>query len=215
MISTPLVVIGAGGFGRETLDVIEAINHSSGAVLFEIAGVVDDAPSEVNLERLRSRGIPYLGTIETLLATETSYAFSIGVGNPRVRQRVAARLEQAGLEPAIAVHPSATIGSSVTLGPGTIVCGGVQVSTNTVFGRYVHLNPNATIGHDSRLGDFVSINPAAVISGEVTIGPGALVGAGAVILQGLAVGEGAIIGASACVVRDVASGATVKGVPAK
>ena len=214
MRGTPIVVIGAGGFGRETLDVVEAINRASGKEIFNVVGVVDDAPSGVNLERLRSRGTRYLGTIETLLASETSYAFLIGIGNPLVREQVSTRLVQAGHEPIIAVHPNATIGSGVTLGLGSIVCGGVQVSTNTVLGSHVQLNPNATIGHDSRLGDFVSINPAAVISGDVTIGRGVLVGAAAVILQGLTVGEKAIVGASACVVKDVVASKTVRGVPA-
>jgi hypothetical protein len=48
----PLVVIGAGGFGREALDVITALNSAVASPLFDILGVVDDSPSVPNLDRL-------------------------------------------------------------------------------------------------------------------------------------------------------------------
>ena len=41
-MSTPLVVVGAGGFGRDTLDVVEAVNAVT--TRFEILGVLDDDP---------------------------------------------------------------------------------------------------------------------------------------------------------------------------
>ena len=54
-----------------------------------------------------------------------------------------------------------------------------------LLGRHVHVNPNATIGHDAVLGAFVSVNPGAVVSGEVVVGEGTLLGASSTILQGL------------------------------
>ena len=50
-----VVVVGASGFGRECLDVLEAMAAAGSPV--EVAGVVDDGPSELNLERLAARGI--------------------------------------------------------------------------------------------------------------------------------------------------------------
>ena len=58
----PLVVIGGGGFGRETLDVVEAINHEEPGA-FELLGVVDDAPSALTAERLTARSVPVLGSV--------------------------------------------------------------------------------------------------------------------------------------------------------
>ena len=61
------MVVGAGGFGRETLDVVESINRSSPAPRFEVLGVVDENPSAENLARLSARGVTYLGTVAAWL----------------------------------------------------------------------------------------------------------------------------------------------------
>lgn len=208
-------IIGAGGFGREALDVIEAINASPPGVEWKVQGVIDDAPTDLQLERLATRGYRYLGTVDENRGNVRDGYFAIGVGSPSARQRIAELLQNWGAQFASVVHPKAVIGSELSLGNGAVVCAGVQISTNVRLGRHVHLNPGGIIGHDAHLGDHVSINPGAVISGEVTIGEGTLIGAAAVVLQRLTVGAGVTVGASACVTRDVPEGATVKGVPAR
>lgn len=211
-----VVVLGAGGFGRETLDVIDAINSAGEAPQVDVVGVVDSFIGEGDLRLLRERGTEFLGSDEAWLSSGDDARFIIGIGDPVVRQRIDAAYRHAGCKAATAiVHPLAGIGSGVTLGDGAVVCAGVQISTNVTLGRHVHINPNATIGHDSQLGDFVSINPAGIVSGKVVIDRGVLVGAGAVILQMLRVGEFSIVGASACVLHDVPPNTTVRGVPAK
>jgi hypothetical protein len=57
-----VVVVGASGFGRECLDVLEAMVAAGSAV--EVVGVVDDGPSDLNLERLTARGTPHLGPVD-------------------------------------------------------------------------------------------------------------------------------------------------------
>ena len=164
-----VVVVGASGFGRECLDVLEAMAAAGSPV--EVAGVVDDGPSELNAERLAARGVPYLGTVDEWLTSRGSdERYVLGIGSPEVRRRLVDRLEDAGARPFTAVHPSATFGASVVVGEGVVVCAGATISTNVRLGRHVHLNPHATVGHDAVLDDFVSVNPAAVISGEVTVG---------------------------------------------
>lgn len=214
-MSVPIVVVGAGGFGRETLDVIAAINATQDSPQFAVVGVIDRGPSDVNLARIAARGLSWLGTEDDWLATDTDAVYAIGIGDGRIRQQVADRFDRAGRTPATLVHPQAVVGSQASIGAGSIVCGGVQVSTNVSVGRHVHLNPNATIGHDSWISDWASVNPGAIVSGDVRVGERSLIGAGAVVLQGLNVGADSRVGAAACVVRDVPSGATVKGVPAR
>ncbi len=220
-MSSPLVVVvGAGGFGRETLDVLAAMTAAGVGPGYRLVGVLDDRPSAVNLDRLAAHGASYLGPVGDWLDGARSgrhgaVDYLIGVGDPSARRQLAGRFDDTGCHPAVAVHPAAVLGSASTLGPGVVVCAGVQVSTNVRLGAHVHLNPHATIGHDAQLADFVSVNPAATVSGECRIGAAALLGAGSMVLQGLAVGAGAVVGAAACVVRDVDPDVIVKGIPAR
>ncbi|SFR78001.1 hypothetical protein SAMN04488591_3557 [Microbacterium azadirachtae] len=210
-----IIVIGAGGFGRETLDVIAAINAAAPEPVWHVLGVVDDAPAEIQAERLRDREIRLLGGVDASRALFERAYYVVGIGAPDTRARIAERVEAWGARPATLLHPAATIGTRVTISAGSVVCGGVQISTNVRLGRHTHINPAAIVGHDSTLSDFVSVNPGAIISGEVAVGGGALVGAGAIVLQGLAIGAGAIVGAGACVTKTVEPGTVVVGIPAR
>lgn len=214
MTGTPLVVIGAAGTGRETLDIIEA-QQKLGDNSFTVAGVIDDSPAEVQLARLERRGIPFLGGLDSWLSHAAPHAFAIGVSAPSIRRRIAIRLEKTGHHAATLIHPSAEFGSQVTVGSGSIVYGGVRLTTNISIGRFALLNAGAIIGHDAILEDFVSVNPAATLSGEVRIRSDVLIGGGATVLQGLTVGAGAVVGARALVTRNVPPAVTVKGIPGR
>lgn len=209
-----IIVVGAGGFGREVLDIVEDVNATQDAG-WRVRGVVDDRPSEINLDRLAARGIPFLGASSDYLASAEPCHYSIGIGSPSVRQSLAQRFDAAGHQAATLVHSSVTMGSEVTVGDGSVLCAGARLTTNITLGRHVHLNLNVTVGHDTTLGDYVSVNPLASISGDCVIEDGVLIGVSGVVLNALTVGRGSTVGGSACVVRDVPSWATVKGVPAK
>ncbi|GAA2043638.1 acetyltransferase [Yaniella flava] len=219
-MSVEVVVIGAGGFGRETLDVIEAHNSDVRAQskfehLIDVIGVADDLPSPQNLQRLEDRDYTYLGTVDEVVAKTSPMRFILAIGAPKIKDLVDNKLLSVGWRALTVVHPAATVGTRCVLGEGSVICSGAQISTNARFGRHVHVNPNATIGHDTILEDYVSVNPGAVISGEVIVQRRTLVGAASVILQGLKIGHSGIIGASACVVKDMDPMATVVGVPAR
>lgn len=206
-----IVIVGAGGFGREALDVLRAMDPAEEQ--WRLVGFVDDG--EPNLERLERIGSKWIGTVDQFLAGPTADAYVIAVGNPPARRRIAERMSGGAAEPVSLVHPSATIGADTKVGLGTIICSHVSITTNVRLGNHVHVNLNCTIGHDVRVGDFVTVNPLVAISGEVTVGAGVMLGTTSAILQGLTVGQGAVIGAGAVVVRDVAPNSTVVGIPAK
>lgn len=219
-VSSSVVVIGAGGFGREILDVVEAVNAASVAageeVPWELLGVVDDAPTVANLDRLAARSVRHLGSLDEFLSADRGgVEYTVGIGSPAVRRRIAERCDGQGLEAATLAHPSVTMGAEVTVGAGSVLCAGARITTNIVLGRHVHVNLNATIGHDTVVGDYVSLNPLASISGDCTLGDEVLVGVAGVVLNGLRVGDGAVVGGAACAVRDVEPGSVVVGVPAR
>lgn len=204
-----VVIIGAGGFGREVLDVIEAMQ--SGGEAIEFLGFVDDGtPDPALLER---RGLQLIGSLDLL--AEQGATFVVGIGDPVPRRRMAAKAGALGIAATKAVHPTATFGAEVTSGPGLIACAHVSVTTNIMLGDHVHLNLNTTVGHDCTLGDYVTVNPGASISGDVHLGHGVTIGTGASVIQGVSVGAGTFVGAGAVVTRDLPPNVVAVGSPAK
>lgn len=197
-----ITVVGAGGHGREVADVAQACG-------IVVTGFVSDGPPDgAAIER---RGLAVLGPVSVL---DGSTDLVLGIGDGRVRRRVAAELPEGTWTVAL-VHPLASVGSDVELGEGTVVAAGARLTTHIRVGCHVYIGPNATIGHDAVLGDHVTVLPGATVSGNVTLGDGATIGTGANVLQGLTVGKGATVGAGAVVTSDVAAGVTAAGVPAR
>lgn len=210
-MTTSVVIIGAGGFGREVLDIVDAI--AADGVDLEPIGFVDDG--EVNPDVLARLGAEVLGGAGVLADLPRGTRYVVAVGSAPVRRLLVGRAEEAGLTPITLVHPSATQGRDVEIGTGSIICAGVRMTTNIRIGMHCHVNLNSTIGHDSVLDDFVSINPLVAISGNVRVCEDTMLGTGSAVLQGLAVGPGVAVGGGAVVVKDVQPGQTVVGIPAK
>ena len=204
----PLVIVGAGGFGRECLDIVEAINEYGGEI--EVVGYVDDNGGDPDW--LQRRGVRCLGPVVS--APDHASRFVIAIGDGKARQRIDDALSSAGLSSPVLVHPQATIGPDCVVGPGVILNAGARVTTNIWIGQHTQIHANATVGHDSRLAAHVSVFPGATISGGVELGEAVTVGTGANVLPGVTVGPRAFVGAGAVATRDVAADATVVGSPA-
>lgn len=204
----PLVIVGAGGHGREVLDVVEAMNATK--PVYELLGFLDDTGGDP--EVLGRRGVAVLGGIDALRSVDALYL--IGIGAADARRRIDGRASSWGREAAVAVHPDATVGSDVAMGPGCVIAAGARVTTNVRLGRHTHLNLNCTVAHDCRLGDYVTVSPGANVSGRVLLEDDVTVGAGAVIRERVVVHTGTVVGAGAVVVRDLPEFVTAVGVPA-
>ncbi|MBI4898226.1 MAG: acetyltransferase [Actinobacteria bacterium] len=205
-----LVILGAGGYGREVLQVVRDVNRDASS--WNLLGFLD---ADANLHGGEIKGLPVLGDVDWL-QRDRPPAVAVAVGSPAGRWRAVERLASVGHDDhATLVHPAAWLGDDVGLGRGSIVLAGVTASIDITIGAYACLNKNCVIGHDARLGDFVTISPGASISGFVTVGEGADVGANSVIVQGNRLGDWAVLGAGAVMCNDVPADAVAVGVPAR
>ncbi|CAN5164266.1 acetyltransferase [soil metagenome] len=207
-----IVVIGSGGHGREIAEVCLAVARAEPGRV-HLVGVIDDGPRAGDLARLISAGIAYLGTVAAWPWSSYACSFVVGVSDPTARRRIANSLV-AHSRPATLVHPDATLGSQVALGPGCVVFAGARLSTTVRLGAHVHLYHNVTVGSDAVVDDFTTVCSAATVGSGTHTGAGVMVGAGAVVLDQRRVGDGSTVAAAACVVGDVPPDTVVTGVPA-
>ena len=206
-----IVILGAGGFGREVLDIIIAQNKVSKR--WKILGFVDENPE---LKGKVLNGYPVLGSFDWFSKIDLKEIRVVcAIGDNISKKKVAEKAKGLGLRFANVVHPSVIMTEFVTLGEGVIICAGCILTNQITIGNHVIINLDVTIGHDSIIEDFCTLSPGVHISGRNKIGEGANVGTGAVTIQGIVIGRWSIIGAGAVVAQDIPDKVVAVGVPAK
>lgn len=206
-----VVIVGAGGFGREVLEIFKDENRISKS--WNILGFVDE---NRQLHGKVLNGYPVLGGLDWLRAHNSeNLGCVVAIGTCETRKQVVERLEEIGVNFHNAVHPSVIMSDSVQMGTDVIICAGSILTVNIKIGDHVHININSTIGHDAVIGRYCTINPIVAINGNNHLGEGVYVGTGATFIQGISIGSWSTIGAGAVVIGDIPEKVTAVGVPAK
>jgi sugar O-acyltransferase (sialic acid O-acetyltransferase NeuD family) len=207
-----LVVVGAGGFGRETVESIRAMNACGAA--WQLLGYLDDNPA---LRGSRIDGTPVLGGL-TEAKNLADASFVVCTGRPDNYASRPVIVNRLGLPPdryATIVHPAATVSSSSRIGPGSVLLANVVLTAAVTIGAHVAIMPNVTITHDNVIEDFATIASGVCLGGHVRIGQGAYVGSGALIREDRSVGRRAMVGMGSVVLADVPAGQVWIGMPAR
>ncbi len=203
-----LYIVGAGGHGREILDVVEAINAVEPT--WDFKGFVANDPGDAAvLDRRRTRV-----TLTSEELAETGAPFVLAIGDGAVRRRLDCGVLAGGESPPL-VHPTSIVAPGADLADGVFVPAGCEVGESVEIGRHSTLNINVEIGRRSRLSDYATVSPGCVIGPRAQIGEAAFLGIGASVVSGTTVGAGARIGAGAVVEANVDPGSTVVGIPAR
>jgi sugar O-acyltransferase (sialic acid O-acetyltransferase NeuD family) len=202
-----IIIIGAGGFGREVEMLVRQINEVEER--WNLIGFLDD---KIN-QGVQIGESKVLGPVELINSYDDIY-YVIAIANAQIKEKI---LELVGikLKPATLIHPSVILGKRVVIGDGTIICAGNIITEDIAIGDHVILNLMCTVGHDTIIKNLCSFMPSVNISGEVLIDRGVFVGTGSKIINRVEIGEFSIIGAGAVVSKSIPANCTAVGVPAK
>lgn len=204
-----IAIIGAGGFAREVLTLINAIN--SNTPQYEVIGFVGEDKSQP------VHGYPVIGNDDEVNLTQEPLSIVIAVGEPGLKAKIRGKYNNPLISFPTLVHPSVILGDkeSIKTGQGCIICAGCILTIDINIKDFVTLNLQCTVGHDTVIGNYSSFMPSVNISGEVDIKEGVYVGTGAKIINQVEIGEHTIVGAGAVVAKSLPADCTAVGVPAK
>jgi sugar O-acyltransferase (sialic acid O-acetyltransferase NeuD family) len=204
-----LILVGAGGFGRELINWSNDAAAATGAL--PITGFVDDSAHALDKFNY---GLEYHGTIGAY-QPQPGDRLVIAIGDPLHKKRIAGELMARGAQFATLVHPSAVVARSAVLGVGTVICPQAVISADATLGDFVAVNALSGVGHDVVVGDYSTLSAHVDLTGWVTVGESCFFGTGARVLPKVVIGKDARIGAGATVFRDVPAGAVMFTAPAR
>jgi len=184
-------VYGAGGHGKVVCDILEAAG-------VQVAGFIDGNPKSP-----AHFGKPVLA--EADLSRLMPCQLVLAVGANFVRQSLAERLKKdfPNLQFATAIHPSASVAKTATIGEGSVIAAGAVIGADAQVGRHCVINTGAQVDHDCRIEDYVSLAPGAVLGGSVQVGHASYLALGCKVIHGMKIGVHTVVGAGSVVVKPI------------
>ena len=204
-----LIIVGAGGFGREVMQYTQdAFAHNPNV---RIKGFLDDNPDSLANHTL---AFQILGNTSDYVIQEND-RFIVALGNPEIYQTLVERLARRGAKFFTLVHPLAYVAPTAKLGQGCMIAPFAVVGPFAVLEDHVSLNVYASVGHDTHVESYCVLTPYAVINGYVTLEQRVFLGTQAIVLAGKRVGKGSKISAGAVAYRNIPANSLVVGNPGK
>lgn len=208
-MENPVIIFGANAIGRAAKEIFEGNGNA-------VYCFLDD---DKKLHNKEIDNVTVMGGTDDdgflKLIGKKCEAFVASDDNKVRRSLVKMLNEIRHVQPVNAVHKSAVIATSATLGYGNFVDQGVKIGAGATIGQHCVIHAGAIIGIECQVGDFVQIGPGSVISPGAVIEEEVFIGSGVTVVSGVTIEKGARIGVGSVVVRPVKAGETVFGNPAQ
>lgn len=189
-----VIIIGAGGQSKVVADLVRSCGDT-------VVGFLDDNATDARI----------IGKVADA-ANYPHCRFLIAVGDNAARKRLAQSLN---LPWHTAVHPTAYVSPSASIGEGTVVLPRAVIHTDASVGCHCIVNSGAVVEHDNVLCDYSHVSPGAALAGRVFVGECTQVGVGASVKNNVSICGDCVIGAGAAVVKDIDQPGIYAGVPAR
>ncbi|PXX43522.1 sugar O-acyltransferase (sialic acid O-acetyltransferase NeuD family) [Hungatella effluvii] len=204
-----LVIIGAGGCGREVLQWANDINEAERR--WNIKGFIDDDLNALNEKRC---SVSVLSKIDDY-KIDPEDEFVCCIGNSGIRKLIVEKLKKKGAVFTMVTHPNAVIANNCILGEGVIIYPFALISDNAILGDGCIINMHSSVAHDSVLGEYCTISAHCDITGMCRVGNRVFMGSTSHMIPGTTIGDDVYICAGSSVMSRVRSGMKVLGNPAK
>ena len=202
-----LGIWGAGGLGREVLELAKIINNKDkrwDGFVFIVDGA---AVSEVNGAKV----IEYEDAKKKFDGLEVI----IGIGEPAVREEKFNMLKNDGIATPSLIHPDVHVPDTVKIGEGTVIQYGCFISSDISIGDNVFVQPQCNIGHDDELADGCIISGFGNLAGNVSIGKYTYIGLSVAVKERVNIGNYSIVGMGSIVYKDIPDEMIALGNPAR
>ena len=208
-----IIIIGAGGLGKEVAWLIENINNKDQT--WNLLGFLEDEKYNNNWGKIIN-GYPVLGGKSWLENFGKDIYVICAIGKSSVRKSVYESVcLYTNVKLATLIDPTVRIDKTVRIGEGSIICRNCTITVDTFIGKGVLMNTGASIGHDSNVGDYCTFLTNSIAAGHTTFGDCCDIGSGAFILQGKTIIANTILAPLSSALKDITESGTYSGNPAR
>ncbi|PSF12970.1 hypothetical protein [Marinobacter shengliensis] len=207
-----IAIIGGSGNGRVIAQVVEDMAKAGHDI--EVAGFLNDhEPIGSLIGEYKVIGRP---SEWNALDPDVKIVFALlTVGKMEERSELLSALEVPEARLATLIHPTAVVGSGVSVGKGSVICSHVTCQPGSSIGSNSIVRAGANLGHDAEVSDFVDIGPNCTLCGYSKVAKGAHVAPNSVVRDSVSVGEFGVLSAGSVALKDIEARTVWIGNPAR
>lgn len=203
-----LGIFGAGGLGREVLELAKIINEKDNR--WEDIVFIDDAQFGKTINDVK-----VYSYADAVSHFKNNIEMTICVGEPETRKKLFDKIENDGIQAPTLIHPNVFIPKSTKIGKGVTIQCDCFISCNVVIEDYIYIQPQTSVGHDCVLHEGCSLSGKVSLAGAVEVGEYTYIGLCAVVKECVKIGKKTIIGMSSSVYNDIGDEVVAIGNPAR
>ena len=201
-----LGIYGAGGLGREILDIALRINQVKNK--WEEICFIDDIST---VKQLNGMNVINFEELKNLKNAEVI----IAIGEPLYREQIYIKLINNNIKLSTLIDPTAIISKHALIEEGVIIGAYSSINTNAQIKTNCLIQPYCLIGHDVKIGKHSVISTHFTPGGGCEIGDRVFVGMKSTVKEKIEIGNDCIIGMGSVVFKNTTTNMIVMGNPAR